>query len=272
MAQCRGLWWDARDTTDRKEIEEQLERSVVALEVANRELETFSDALAHDLKNPLLTVTQFSEYLDEALGDSLDEQLEDYLQRIRAAGRHMMHIIDDLRDLADVNQVEISREEVDLSSLGREIIDDLSALVPDRNVRFEAEPGITAVGDKTLLRILLTNLLQNAWKYTGPSDDARIELGVDEDESDVPTYHVRDNGIGFDNADRERIFRAFERLHTKGEFAGSGLGLATVELIVRRHRGRVWAEGILGEGAIFRFTLEPESIDAHRADHQPLDG
>ena len=248
-----GVVVDARDTTDRKEIEEQLERSVVALEVANQELETFSDALAHDLKNPLLTVTQFSEYLDEALGDSLDEQLADYLQRIRAAGRHMMHIIDDLRDLADVNRVEISREEIDLSSLGREIIDDLSALVPDRNVRFEAEPGITAVGDKTLLRILLTNLLQNAWKYTGPSDDARIELGVDEDESDVPTYHVRDNGIGFDNADRERIFRAFERLHSKGEFAGSGLGLATVERVVRRHSGRVWAEGILKRGGDLPF-------------------
>ena len=253
-----GVVVDARDTTDRKEIEEQLERSVMALEVANRELEAFSDALAHDLKNPLLTVTQFSAYLDEALGDSLDEQLEDYLQRIRSAGRHMMHIIDDLRDLADVNRVAISRKEVDLSSLGREIIDDLSALVPDRHVRFEAEPGITAVGDKTLLRILLTNLLQNAWKYTGPSDDARIELGVDEGERDVPTYHVRDNGIGFDNAYCERIFRAFERLHTKEEFAGSGLGLATVERIARRHGGRVWAEGILGEGAVFRFTLEPK--------------
>ena len=174
-----GVLVEVRDTTDRKQIEQHHERSVAALEAANRELEAFSDSVTHDLKIPLLSVTQFSEYLDEAVGDSLDEQQQDYLRRIRAAGRHMTHIIDDLRDLADVNRGEISQEEVDLSSLGHEIIADLRALVPDREVRFEAEPGITAFGDKTLLRILLTNLLQNAWKYTGPNDDARIELDAE---------------------------------------------------------------------------------------------
>ena len=167
----------------------------------------------------------------------------------------MMHIIDDLRDLGDVNRAEISRVEVDLSTMGQDIIDELRALVPDREVRFEAEPGINALGDKALLRILLINLLQNAWKYTGPTEDARIELGVAEGEGGVPIYHVRDNGIGFDNAKREIIFQAFEWLHTRQEFAGSGLGLATVERIVRRHGGRVWGEGVPGEGAVFRFTL-----------------
>ena len=259
-----GVAMNLRDTTDRKRSEEEQERSLVALEAANRELELFSASLAHDLRNPLLIVTNFSAHLEEALGDSLDHQLSDDLQRIRAAGGHMMHILEDLRDLADVTRGEISRDEVDLSSLGREIIDDLRALVPDREVRLEVEPGITAVGDRTLLKILLTNLLQNAWKYSRPSDDARIELGVDEDESDGPTYHVRDNGIGFDNADREIIFQAFERLHTKGEFPGSGLGLATVQRIVRRHGGRVWAEGTPGEGAIFRFTLAPSLTDRRR--------
>ncbi len=233
----------------------KLEGLVKELEVANQELQAFSDALAHDLRNPLLIVTNFSHQLHEALGDSLDEQQKADLERIQGAGRHMMHIVDDLRDLADVNRVEITRREVDLSSLARGIIDDLSVLVPDRDVRFEAEPGIIALGDKTLLRILLSNLLQNAWKYTGPSDDAWIELGVVEDEDDPPIYHVRDNGIGFDNADNEVIFRPFERLHTRGEFAGTGLGLATVERVVARHGGRVWADGILGEGAVVRFTL-----------------
>jgi light-regulated signal transduction histidine kinase (bacteriophytochrome) len=237
----------------------KLARIVTELEVANKELQAFSDALAHDLRNPLLIVTNFSHQLHETLDDSLNEQQKEDLQRIRAAGRHMVHIVDDLRDLADVNRVELTRREVDLSSLAREIIDDLSVLVPDRDVRFEAEPGIMALGDKTLLRILLSNLLQNAWKYTGPSDDAWIELGVVEDEDDVPIYHVRDNGIGFDNADREVIFKAFERLHTRLEFAGSGLGLATVERIVRRHGGQVWGEGVLGEGAVFRFTLGSSS-------------
>ena len=243
------------DLMQLRKLNGELQKIVTELEAANQELEAFSHALAHDLKNPMLIVTHFSQELRETLGDSLGEQEADDLQRIRAAGRHMMHIVDDLRDLADVNRAELSREEVQLSTLGQDIIDDLRALVPDRDVRFEAEPGIKALGDKTLLRILLTNLLQNAWKYTGPSDDAWIELGVAEDESDGPTYHVRDNGIGFDNADSEKIFRAFERLHTRWEFAGSGLGLATVERIVRRHGGRVWGEGIPGEGAVFRFTL-----------------
>ena len=250
-----------RDITQRKQAEEQLEHSVAALEVANRELEAFSNSLAHDLRSPLLIVTNFSHQLHESLGDSLREQDAGDLQRILDAGRHMVHIVDDLRDLADVNRAEIDRVEVDLSTMGQDIIDDLRALIPDRDVAFEAEAGIKALRDKTLLRILLTNLLQNAWKYTGYTEDARIELGIAEDEEDVSVYHVRDNGIGFDNADNEVIFQAFERLHTRSEFAGSGLGLATVERIVRRHGGRVWGEGIPGEGAVFRFTLGSSSTD-----------
>ena len=244
----------------------QLEEIVTELEVANQELELFGDALAHDLRNPLLIITNFSQQLREALGDSLGEQEAADLQRIRAAGGHMMHIIDDLHDLADVSQAEVRRSKVDLSALGRDIIDDLRALVPDRQVRFEAEPGIKAHGDTTLVRILLTNLLQNAWKYTGPSVDAWIELGVVEDEDDGPIYHVRDNGIGFDNASREVIFQPYERLHTRTEFSGSGLGLATVERIVRRHGGRVWADGVVGGGAVFRFTLGSSSTDHLGAD------
>jgi light-regulated signal transduction histidine kinase (bacteriophytochrome) len=239
----------------------KLEELVKELEVANQELQAFGDALAHDLRNPLLIVTNFSHQLYETLGDSLSEQQRDDVQRIWAAGRHMVHIIDDLRDLADVNRAELHRTEVDLSMLAQEIIDNLSVLAPDRNVRFEVEPGIKALGDKTLLTILLTNLLQNAWKYTAATQDAWIELGVTEADSDFPTYHVRDNGIGFDNANREKIFESFERLHTRIEFAGSGLGLATVERVVRRHGGLVWGEGVPGEGAVFRFTLGSSSTD-----------
>ncbi len=173
-----------------------------------------------------------------------------------------MHLIDDMRDLADVKGAEITRARIDLSAMGGEIIDDLRANVPDRDVRFDVVPEIQADADKALLRILLTNLLQNAWKYTGSSDDAWIELGVAQADPDVPIYYVRDNGIGFDNADKEEIFQAFTRLHTRAEFAGSGLGLATVERIVRRHGGRVWAEGTSGEGAVFHFTLAPASTDS----------
>ena len=242
----------------------RLEEVVTELELANKDLEAFSASLAHDLKSPLLIVTNFSHYLHDSLGDSLSEQEDDYLQRIWTAGHHMMHIIDDLRDLADVNRVDIRRADVDLSSMAREIINDLRVLVPDREVRFTSDPEIIAVGDQSLLRILLTNLIQNAWKYTGPIDEPWIELAVAEGEGVVPTYHVRDNGIGFDNANNEIIFQAFERLHTSAEFAGSGLGLATVERIVRRHGGRVWADASPGQGSVFRFTLaaEPEEMAA----------
>ena len=250
-----------QDLVQLRKQRSKLEEIVTRLEMANQELELFGDALAHDLRNPLLIVTNFTDQLRETLGDSLGEQEAEDLQRIRGAGRHMLHIINDLRDLTDVNRAEISRTEVDLSALGQDIIDDLRALVPDRDVRFEVEPGIKAVGDRTGLTILLTNLLQNAWKYTGPIEDAHIELGVAEDEGDVPTYYVRDNGIGFDNDDNEVIFQAFERLHTRMEFTGSGLGLTTVERIVRRHGGRVWGEGMPGKGAVFRFTLESPSTD-----------
>ena len=260
-----GISCAVQDVTLRAAAEEKLEHSVAALEVANKELEAFSHALAHDLKNPLLIVTNFSHQLRETLGASIGEEEKADLRRIWSAGRHMMYTIDDLRDLADVNHAEIDRSEVDLSALGRDIIDDLRVLVPDRDVRFEAEVGIKALGDRTLLRILLTNLLQNAWKYTGPTKDARIELGVAEDEGDVPTYHVRDNGIGFDPSNSELIFRPFERLHTRKEFTGSGLGLATVERIVHRHGGRVWGEGVPGDGAVFRFTLGSPSTAGRRA-------
>ena len=190
------------NVAERQQKQDQLERSAAQLEAANQELQAFSDTLAQSLKDPLLIVTNFSHHLPEALG----EQGADDLERIRVAGRQMVHIVDDLRDLADVSRVEIAPSEVDLSLLAREIIDNLSVQAPDRNVRFEAEPGIMALGDKKLLRLLLTNLLQNAWKYTGPSEDAWIELGLAENEGDVPTYHVRDNGIGF-----QIIFKAFEQ-------------------------------------------------------------
>jgi len=251
-----GVSCSVHDVTERK-------ASKKALAAANRELESFADSLAHDLKTPLLTVTNFSYHLQESLADSLDDEQEDHLQRVHGAGQQMVRIIDGLRDLTDVNRVETNQDEVDLTLLAREIIDDLSALTPDRDVTFLAEPGIKAVGEETLLRILLANLLENAWKYTLPNEDARIELGVVENEGHLPVYYVRDNGIGFDNADAQQIFRAFEQLGNGETFAGSGLGLATVERIVRRHGGRVWAEGTPGGGggAVFRFTLAAEGTE-----------
>ena len=252
---------DVRDTSDLQQIEEQLAQSVAALEVANRELEAYNDTLTHGLRSPMLIVTNFSQRLREALGDSLGEQEADDLDRIQGAGRQMIDILDDLRDLGDVNRFEINPETVDFSAMGQTIIDHLGSLVPDRSVAFEVEAGIKVLGDRRLLKILLTNLLENAWKYTGRRNDAWIELGVVEDEDNVPIYHVRDNGIGFDNADSERIFGVFEQLDSLTESSGNGLGLATAERIVHRHGGRVWADGVPGEGAVFRFTLAPSGTE-----------
>ena len=206
-------------------------------------------------------MTNFTHQLRETLGDSLGEQEADDLERIWTAGRHMMDIMDDFRALSEVGRVELNQETVDFSRMGQDIIDDLGAMAPNRAVAFETEAGIKAFGDRPLLKILLTNLLQNAWKYTGGREDAWIELGVVEDEDDVPIYHVRDNGIGFDDGDSEIIFQVFKRLDTSAELSGSGLGLTIVERIVRRHGGRVWADGVPGEGAVVRFTLESSGTE-----------
>ena len=252
---------DVHNTSDLQRIEEQLAQSVAALELANQELEAFHDALTHDLRSPLLIVTNFTHQLRESLGDSLGEQEADDLERIRGAGQRMMDIMDGFRTLDDVSRGEINGETVDFSRMGQDIIDDLGAMAPNRAVAFETEAGIKAFGDRPLLKILLTNLLQNAWKYTGGREDAWIELGVVEDEDDVPIYHVRDNGIGFDDGDSEIIFQVFKRLDTSPELSGSGLGLTIVERIVRRHGGRVWADGVPGEGAVVRFTLRSSGTE-----------
>ncbi len=252
---------DVHNTSDLQRIEEQLAQSVAALELANQELEAFHDALTHDLRSPLLIVTNFTHQLRESLGDSLGEQEADDLERIRGAGQRMMDIMDGFRTLNDVSRGEINGETVDFSRMGQGIIDDLGAMAPNREVAFETEAGIKAFGDRTLLKTLLTHLLQNAWKYTGDREDAWIELGVVEDEDDVPIYHVRDNGIGFDDGDSEIIFQVFKRLETSPELSGSGLGLTIVERIVRRHGGRVWADGVPGEGAVVRFTLRSSGTE-----------
>ena len=252
---------DVGNTSDLQRIEEQLAQSVAALELANQELEAFHDALTHDLRSPLLIVTNFTHQLRESLGDSLGEQEADDLERIRGAGQRMMDIMDGFRTLNDVSRGEISGETVDFSRMGQDIIDDLGAMAPNREVAFETEAGIKAFGDRTLLKTLLTHLLQNAWKYTGGREDAWIELGVVEDEDDVPIYHVRDNGIGFDDGDSEIIFQVFKRLDTSAEPSGSGLGLTIVDRVVRRHGGRVWANGVPGEGAVVRFTLRSSGTE-----------
>ncbi len=231
----------------------QLEATNEALKRANEELDTFSANVSHDLKSPLVTVAQFSQMLLEGERGPLAEGQAELVRRVRNAGLQAMHIIDDLRDLADVTRREIFAEEIDLSAMTWRIVDELTALDPERSIHFEVRPDLRAYGDPALVRLLMVNLLQNAWKYTRPAEKARVEVGAEA--GPVRTvFYVRDNGVGFDNAHRERIFQAFERLRPE-EFSGTGLGLATARRIVQRHGGSIWAEGEPGRGATFRFTL-----------------
>jgi light-regulated signal transduction histidine kinase (bacteriophytochrome) len=182
----------------------------------------------------------------------------DYLGRVRAASGHMATLIDDLLDLSRVGRRPLRRERVDLARLAAEIVEELKESQPERAVEFVAEANIVAWGDASLLKVALENLLGNAWKFTAREEAPRIEFGADRKSgpnSPSPVYYVRDNGAGFDQTYADKLFGAFQRLHGQDEFEGTGIGLATVARIIHRHGGRVWAEGTVGEGATFYFTL-----------------
>jgi len=221
---------------------------------ANEELEAFSYAVAHDLRAPLRSIDGFSSVLLCEHGAALDAGARDCLERVLRATQAMSQMIDDLLMLARVGRTELRRTRVDLGALAQEILETLRLREPGRRVRIELMPGLTTQGDPGLLRIALDNLLGNAWKYTGGRPEARIEFGATTEEDGL-VYFVRDNGAGFDMKYAGKLFNAFQRLHTQDEFPGTGIGLATVQRIVRKHAGRIWAQAVVGEGAVFCFTL-----------------
>jgi signal transduction histidine kinase len=202
----------------------------------------------------LRSIDGFSQILLEDYAEDLDEAGRDYLARVRAASQRMGRLIDDLLDLSRMTRSEMRRERVDLSALVEGFAEELKRAQPERRVEFVVEGGLVVEGDGTLLRVAMENLLRNAWKFTGKQPRARIEFGVTERE-DTRAYFVRDDGAGFDEAYAGKLFGAFQRLHGASEFEGTGIGLATVQRIVHRHGGRVWAQGRVGHGATFYFTL-----------------
>ncbi len=223
----------------------------------NRELEAFSYSVSHDLRAPLRSIEGFSQILLEDYADKLGEEGEDYVGRVRVASRRMALLIDDLLDLSRVSRRPLRREPVDLSARTREIAAELGKSQPERDVEFVIADGLIANGDARLLRLALENLLGNSWKFTSREERARIEFGSTALEGRERVYFVRDNGVGFDETYADKLFGAFQRLHAAEEFEGTGIGLATVQRVVHRHGGRIWAKGEVGQGATFFFTLRP---------------
>jgi PAS domain S-box-containing protein len=249
------------DITERKKAEgeirklnSELKKHVLGLETANRELESFAYSVSHDLKAPLRSINGFSRALAEDYGKILDDTGKDNLNRVLAATGKMGQLIDALLNLSRLTRVNLNPGPVDLSTLARAVADDLRTAEPGRVTEFIIADGVTAEGDAVMLRAAVENLVSNAWKFTSKQDRARIEFGIRQKDGEN-VYFVRDNGAGFDMAYGAKLFTAFQRLHTAEEFPGIGIGLATVQRIVHRHGGRIWAEGETGKGATFYFTL-----------------
>ena len=235
---------DITDTKVRKELEQ-----------VNKELEAFSYSVSHDLRAPLRSIDGFSQALLEDYEDKLDEQGKDYLRRVRAATQRMSQLIDDLLNLSRISRTEMHYEEVNLTAIAKAIAAELQKTQPERQVEFVIGENIVAHGDSHLLRIVLDNLLRNAWKFTSKHPHAKIEFGTIQQDGRL-VYYVRDNGAGFDMNYANKLFTPFQRLHKSTEFEGTGIGLATVQRIIHRHGGSVWAEGEVEKGATFYFTLQ----------------
>lgn len=238
-----------------KMLNQNLQQSVCELQSVNRELEAFSYSVSHDLRAPLRSIDGFSQALLEDYSDRLDEMGQDYLNRVRKATQKMGQLIDDLLMLSRVTRSEMRHETVNLSEIVRAIAAELQQLHPHRQVNLEIQDGLVVSGDPHLLKILLTNLLDNAWKFTSKKDIARVKFSTLHQNHDPKTYYVQDNGAGFDMAYASKLFGAFQRLHPTREFPGTGIGLATIQRIVHRHGGQAWAESATDQGATFYFTL-----------------
>jgi len=236
------------------ELEQRVEKRTNELATINKELESFSYSVSHDLRAPLRSIDGFSQALLEDCADKLDPAGKDHLHRVRLAAHSMSVLIDEMLNLSRVARSAIRRENLDLSAMAQSIAEELRAAEPGRQVEFAIEKGLTATGDLELVRAAMKNLLGNSWKYTSGHVNARIEFGKSQQNGKCP-FFVRDDGAGFDPRYADRLFGAFQRLHTATQFPGTGVGLATVQRIIHRHGGEIWAEGAVEKGATFYFTL-----------------
>ena len=237
-----------------RKLNEDLLQQKAQLEVSNKELEAFSYSVSHDLRAPLRGIDGFSQAVLEDYGDKLDSAGKGFLERVRSASQRMSKLIDAMLHLARLTRAELHTQPVDLSALAQHVIGELKRIDPEHEVVWQVEDGMKTTADPNLLRVVLENLLGNAWKFTAHTEEAKIEMGVTQ-YKDRSAFFVRDNGAGFDMTYVHKLFGAFQRLHAFSEYPGVGVGLATVQRIIQRHGGQIWAEGMVGAGATFYFTL-----------------
>jgi light-regulated signal transduction histidine kinase (bacteriophytochrome) len=235
-------------------LNEQLQEQIRSLNAVNKELEAFSYSVSHDLRAPLRTIDGFSQAILEDYADRLDEDGKRYLTRIREGSQQMAQLIDDMLNLSRLTRGEMNKASVNMSEMARAIAQDLKRHEPGRSVEFRIQDGMVVHADKRLIQAVLENLLGNSWKFTSHHPDALIEFGVIE-KDEKPVYFVKDNGAGFDMAYADKLFGVFQRLHDASEFEGTGVGLASVQRIIHRHGGDIWAEGAVNKGATFYFTI-----------------
>ena len=238
-----------------RDLERRVAERTADLQVANQQLESFSYSVSHDLRAPLRAIGGFSEILATDFGSSLGAEGQKHLERVQAGVRRMSELIDGMLVLSRVVKVELHRAPVDLSALADDVAREIRDADPGRSAQIVVHRDMAVVGDRALLRSALTNLIGNAWKFTAKRPQARIEIGWGGEESGQQVFYVRDNGAGFDMEQASKLFGVYQRLHTQEEFPGTGVGLATVQRIITRHGGRMWAEGRPDEGATFFFTL-----------------
>jgi two-component system sensor histidine kinase/response regulator len=238
----------------RTQLETLVEERTIALTAVNRELEAFSYSVSHDLRGPLIAFDGMSKSLLENYRGQLDARATDNLEKMREASARMTSVFDGLQMLFRLTSGEIRREELDISAMAGKVVQEIRSIEPDAKTEVEIQPGIVASGDRRLVHILLSNLINNAWKFSRRAVTPRIVVGREMVDGEARVF-VRDNGVGFDMIDSHRLFGAFQRLHSQSEFPGAGIGLATARRIVNRHGGRIWAEGAVGEGATFYFVL-----------------
>ena len=243
-----------------RDLEARVRERTDQLEVANAELESFSYSVAHDLQTPAMTIRGFCSVLQQSCRNALNEEGLHALQQIEKAAARMQTLIRDFTELSHVSRISIQRETVDLTTMVSEILQELAERTPGRRVHTQVAQGVTAQCDGRLIRIVLENLLGNAWKFTSRTDHPTIEFAATAGEPAV--YSIRDNGVGFDMATAPRLFAPFERFHMQSEFPGTGVGLATVKRIIDRHGGKIWAESAAGEGSTFFFTVADAAVQA----------